>query len=292
MRSAPPPLHKRLAVIADEAAVDINRLFEVSCDAHEAGDLERAMTGYIGVLSVDPEHVGALSAASLVHLLRDEYDLAEALARRSLAIAPTMPAATTLARVHLYRRQFDEALLAYRAAVGPEPTEYGDRVWANLLFALDLHPEATPALRLAERRAFDARYCRPLSLAAAPHDNDRDPDRILRVGYVSADIRQHSAAHCFGPVLAGHNPERVETYLYDVNETPPAATDLVAPWLRGQVQHAQIVGHLEDPALAALIRHDQIDILVDLSGYSAGGRPLLYARKPAPIQLSGLGYAA
>lgn len=265
-------------------------LLEQGVKAHESGQLERALTAYQQVMGLDAENVHAMVAASMVHHEKGEQDAAEWLLRRAIQVAPTCLAYNTLGMVLLGRRQYDAAVNAYRSSISLDPTNF--TTWPNLLFTLDMHPFATNALRLAERRRFNEVYCRELTEAAPPHENDPDPERRLRVGYVSADFKQHSAANGFGPVLFGHDKAAFDVHLYDVDQSPPNADDRVAGYfqtLPGATWH-DVRGY-DDATLAATIRADEVDILVDLSGYSAGGRPLMFARKPAPIQVSGLGYA-
>lgn len=254
------------------------------------GHLGAAVDAYRQLMGLDRESAPALIAAGLVQNVEGDKAAAEWLLRRSIAVAPTVLAYNNLGHLILGRRQWDEAIACYRRSLEIDPTNA--TTWPNLLFGLDLHPWATPQLRLAERRRFDALHCRPLTDAAQPHDNDPDPERVLRVGYLSADFKQHSAAHGFGPVVGSHHPDRVELHLYDVDQSPPNPDDKVSEWFQ-TLPHGtwHDVRGLDDAALAATIRADRIDLLVDLSGYSGGGRPLALARKPAPIQVSGFGYA-
>jgi protein O-GlcNAc transferase len=252
--------------------------------------LEAALPAYQQIMGLDREHGPAMLLAGLIQHEKGDHAAAEWLLRRSIKVAPTVIAYNTLGYLLLGRRQWDEAIACYRASMAIDPTD--QTTWPNLLFALDLHPGASWQLRLAERRRFNALHAKPLTDAALPHTNDPDPDRVLRVGYVSADFKQHSALHGFGPAVFGHHPEAVEVHLYDVDQSPTNPDDKVAEEVRtrGTWTWHDVRGY-DDATLAATIRADGIDILVDLSGYSGGGRPLLFARKPAPIQVSGFGYA-
>jgi protein O-GlcNAc transferase len=266
------------------------KLLDEGFKAHERGDIERAISAYHQIMGLDRDNVGAMMGAGLLEAERGQVEAAEFLLKRALSIAPTVATYNILGHAYVKRRRFDDAIACYRASIALDPTNLS--TWPNLLFALDLHPYATNGLRKAERERFDALHCRPLTEAAAPHDNDPDPERILRVGFVSADFKQHSAAHGFGPVILGHHAGRVEVHLYDVDPSEPNEDDLVAKWFRETASSRwhDVRGH-DDATVAATIRADRMDVLVDLSGYSAGGRPLVFARKPAPVQIGGLGYA-
>ena len=252
--------------------------------------LQAAIPIYQQVMGLDREHGAAMAAVAMIQHEKGNHEAAEWLLRRSIKVAPTVAAYNTLGHLLLARRQWDEAISCYRASLIIDPTELS--TWPNILFALDLHPGATWQLRLAERRRFNAVHAKPLTDAAAPHTNDPDPDRVLKVGYVSADFKQHSAVHGFGPVVFGHHADAVEVHLYDVDQAPPNPEDRVSEEIRTRKESIwhDVRGH-DDATLATQIRADGIDILVDLSGYSGGGRPLMFARKPAPIQISGFGYA-
>src|SRR5207253_11463304 len=122
--------------------------------------------------------------------------------------------------------------------------------------------------------------------AFAAHDNPRDATRRLRIGYVSGDLRQHPVAQFMEPVLACHDRERHEIHCY--HNFP--REDAVTARLRQLTDGWQDVFHLDDAALAARIREDRIDVLIDLSGHTGHNRLPVFARKPAPVQATWLGY--
>lgn len=111
--------------------------------------------------------------------------------------------------------------------------------------------------------------------------------RPLRIGYVSADLCQHTVGLFVKDVLKAHDPERVTVFAYSAGQ--------VQDWVT-QALHAACsfrdVSAFDDRALAALIRQDEIDVLVDLSGHTAGSRLTVFAHRPAPVQVSWLGYFA
>jgi protein O-GlcNAc transferase len=118
--------------------------------------------------------------------------------------------------------------------------------------------------------------------------NDPAPNRKLRIGYVSADFRRHPVAWFMESVLRTHNRGAVEIFCYSNNRKDDATTERLKPladvW--------RPVGALDDREMAALVRADAIDILVDLSGHTVGGRLMVFRAKPAPIQCTWLGYYA
>jgi predicted O-linked N-acetylglucosamine transferase (SPINDLY family) len=111
-------------------------------------------------------------------------------------------------------------------------------------------------------------------------------DKRLRIGYVSADMRQHAAAYWFEPLLQAHSKEEVDVYCYHSS----ALADAVTSRLRKIAYQWLDCAELNDEALADQIASDQIDILVDLSGHTAGNRLPVFARRPAPVQVTWFGF--
>lgn len=266
----------------DEQPVVI--LLQQGIALYRMGDMAGAEDVFTRVLLVDPGNPHALHILGLVCLKRGDREMAEGLLDRSVRLAPHSRVLLNLGVVRQQRGDLDGAISAYREAIEREPG-YPEG-WANLLFALDMHPQATPDLLRAERAAFDSSVCAPLTALAPPHTNDRDPDRRLRVGYVSADFRTtHSASMAFG-WIADHDPAAVEVYLYS---TYPGAIPEDSPF-RARADVWSEVADLAPHELAGAIREDRIDILVDLGGVAEGGRPLTVALRPAPVQIGGWGY--
>jgi predicted O-linked N-acetylglucosamine transferase (SPINDLY family) len=108
------------------------------------------------------------------------------------------------------------------------------------------------------------------------------------VGYVSGDFYYHSAATGIAPVVLSHDPAQIEVYFYASNRI----TDAQTARFKQHVPNWRNVAAWTDEAVAAQIRADEIDILVDLGGHSASGRLLVFARRPAPVQVTAWGYAS
>jgi predicted O-linked N-acetylglucosamine transferase (SPINDLY family) len=175
-----------------------------------------------------------------------------------------------------------EAIAAFRQALRLDPQ--AEIAHNCLLNTLQFDPDTTSAELLAEhsRWAEARQQVEPLGSAAG---HDPDPDRVLRVGYLSGDFRQHVLHHFVEPVLAHHDPREVEVFAYaDV-----IAPDAVTARLRGLVPHWRSLCGLPDEAVARQVLADRIDLLVDLGGHT-GTRLGVFARRPAPVQLTWLGY--
>jgi protein O-GlcNAc transferase len=160
---------------------------------------------------------------------------------------------------------------------------------SNMIMFADLLPETTLREAYSLRRTWAHLFEAPLKRAWRPHQNDRALDRRLKVGYVGADFRQHSAAHIHGAVIRAHDPAQVAVYVYAGNTQEDEVSALIreAPALAEWVTTSR----MGDGDLAERVYKDQIDILVDVAGFTAGGRLGTFAHKPAPIQATAWGYA-
>ncbi|TYK71854.1 glycosyltransferase [Comamonas sp. Z3] len=148
------------------------------------------------------------------------------------------------------------------------------------------HTSRDPMLALQAARDWGRRFADPLTRKAKPLKvADRSPRKKLKVGYVTADFRQHSVAFFMQPVLAHHNPDNVEVHVYS-----NGPSDSTTEHMRSLVLHWLDVMEMDDEALCERIRQDEIDVLVDLSGYTQGHRLGVFARRAAPVQVTWLGY--
>jgi protein O-GlcNAc transferase len=239
------------------------------------------------VLALSPGHPDALQLLGMTFHAGGDHRMALTLLERAVAVDPYEAVFRNLAVVSLTAMELEKAIAACRHALRLAP-DY-EAAASQLIFALDLYGAMTPELLLEERRAFNDRFAAELTRSAPPHPNTRDPNRPLRVGYVSGDFHVHSAAIAFGPVLLSHDKRQVRLYLYSTR--PHAERDLLTDLFEQQADVWREVADLDDLALADQIRADRIDILVDLAAFSRHGRLMAFARKPAPIQVTGWGYA-
>lgn len=212
-------------------------------------------------------------------------DEAEVAARQAVALQPRSHMALgNLATALQMQGDMDGAIAAFRQAVAVNPDDYGNH--SNLIYTLNFHPGYDAAALFAEHRAWAARHAEPLTAVAAPHIVDRDAERRLRIGYVSAHFRHHAVAFFSEPLLAAHDREQFEIYCYADLQRP----DETSARFRAHADVWRETTALPHERLAEMIREDRIDILVDLAGHIGGNRLLAFARKPAPIQVTYLGY--
>ena len=177
-----------------------------------------------------------------------------------------------------------EAVALYRQAIA----EHGDAadLWSNLLLTMQYAEDYTQAQLFAEHLAYAQRFETPLKASWPAHPNSREPGRRLKIAYVSPDFRAHSVAFFIEPVLAHHDRGQTEVYCYCSNPS----SDQVTLRLKSLVEHWRDISAMGDGEASRQIMEDGIDILVDLAGHTAGGRLQIFARKPAPVQLTWLGY--
>src|SRR5262249_18727733 len=128
----------------------------------------------------------------------------------------------------------------------------------------------------------------PFATERSRFANPPEPGRRLRVGYVSGDFRHHSVAFFVEALVGAHDKREVEVFLF----TNDARSDAATLRLKQKADHFVPIYNLPDDLAAAQIRQHGLDVLVDLSGHTSGNRMMLFARKPAPVQLTWLGYPA
>lgn len=176
----------------------------------------------------------------------------------------------------------EAAIRHHERALELNPHSVG--IHSSHIFTLDQSGDVTLEQAYRARRAFNA----ALGVEAATgHENDRDPDRPLRVGYVSGDFRYHSAMLGWAPVILAHTRRDFELYGYS---TTVYEHDGHTARLCGALHAWRDAADWDDDRLEAQIREDRIDVLIDLSGHSVGNRLRVFARKPAPIQVTAFGY--
>jgi len=210
---------------------------------------------------------------------------AEASYRQALAIDPRFAEAlSNLGAILQEQGRLAEAQACCRQVLELKP-DFGGAHEA-LLFSLNYDPDKSAGEIFAAYREYDAVFGLPHRAAWRSHAHARDGVRRLKVGYVSPDFRQHAAMRFLEPLLANHDRGVVEVFAYAELKLEDAMTVRY----RGYAEHWIPTLGLSDDALAERIRADGIDILVDLAGHTSGNRLGVFARKPAPLSVSWLGY--
>lgn len=157
--------------------------------------------------------------------------------------------------------------------------------YSNLLLYMHYLPDIDTSEIYEESHRW-AQINAPAKLAKVNHDNDPNPERKLRIGYISPDFRTHSVSFFLEPLLDGHHRQSIEVYGYGSMEFQDHTTGR----LKAKFDHYRNIRSLDDKTAARTIEDDKIDILVDLAGHTANNRLCVMAYKPAPIQVTWLGY--
>jgi predicted O-linked N-acetylglucosamine transferase (SPINDLY family) len=174
------------------------------------------------------------------------------------------------------------AIASFRRAIELAPKVASYRL--NLLYTLQFDPAVDLQTLASEHRRFDELHAAPLRRHILPHANDRDPNRRLRIGYVSPDFRRHPVGFFIRPLLVHHDRSAFEIHCYSNVEAPDELTAACRAAADGWVD----IAAMTDEQVARKIRADGIDILIDLA--LGGGRLLVFALKPAPVQVTYLAY--
>jgi predicted O-linked N-acetylglucosamine transferase (SPINDLY family) len=181
--------------------------------------------------------------------------------------------------------QYSAAVASYRHAIELKPDFL--EAFDALLFNLAESETVDAASLFAEHCRFGEQFEAPLRSKWPQHSNERQPERCLQVGFVSGDLYLHSIANFIEPILA-HLAGQPQLVLHAYHNS--TIEDAVTQRLRGYLRHWHSVAGVPDEELAQRIQNDGIDILIDLSGHTALNRLLTFARKPAPVQVSWMGY--
>ena len=251
--------------------------------SHE-GNLDEAETEYRHAIRIRPGYVEAHNNLGNLLSRKVRFDEAIASYQRALELRPDYAEARNNLGLALKDcGRPDEAVASYRAALRLSPADAGTH--ANLILGLHYLPDITPQDIRDEHARWRSIHAR-FATKDLPHENDRSPARRLRIGYVSADFRDHVVGRTLLPVFEKHDRENFDLFCYS-GTTP---SDEIAKRFHTRATQWRETAALSDEKLAALIREDRIDILIDLALHTAGSRLGAFARKPAPVQISWLGY--
>lgn len=249
--------------------------------------LEQAAGAYRAALRLNPRYPEAHS--NLGNIFQAHGGFAQAIECYGAALRhdPDHPLAHfNLGNLFKAEGRLDEAVAHYRRAV--ELLPHHAAIHSNLLLALHYQETCSTADLAAEHHRWFERHAARLKPVAQFHSNLRDPDRRLRIGYVSRDFCDHPVGRNLLPLFAQHAPDEFEIFAYSQVPEPDALTAA----FRARSSQWREIASLSDPQLADRVRQDQIDILVDLGLHTAHHRLLAFARKPAPVQVSFAGYPA
>ncbi|MHC1696598.1 MAG: tetratricopeptide repeat protein [Geobacteraceae bacterium] len=279
----------------DEAVISFQRALELSPASpamynnlgNTLRDLRKgdeAQQVFRTALQRDPENVEAL--VNLGNGLKEAGRFEEAIStyERALLLRPEMQEAHyNLGTAFQDQCRMAEAVACFRRTLElkPDHTVAHSNLLMNLQYDSDLSPEEL----LRESCAWEDRQLAGITQMPPPA-TPRDPERRLRIGYVSGDLRRHPVGYFLDGVLASHDREHFEVFCY-ANQS---FGDDLSDRLRHNADCWHEIFGWSDTAVAELIRDDAIDVLIDLSGHTARNRLLVFGRKPAPVQATWAGY--
>ena len=279
------------------AAASFRRSLEINPDFAEAqsnlgnvlrelGDFDGAIDHCRKAIELQPGFGEAHNNLGNALKMQRKLALAAACYEQAQLLLPDEPqVALNLGIVRRETGQYEAAIASFRRAIALRPT-WGE-AWSNLLFTLSFAEEVAPRDYLAEACAFG----RMASEQARPFADwlvDRRAGVPLRIGFVSADLRTHPVGFFLESVLAHLNPARVQLFAYSTRAGEDELTQRLKPRF---AQWRSLVG-MSDEAAATTIRNDGVHILFDMSGHTDSNRLPVFAWKPAPVQVSWIGYFA
>jgi predicted O-linked N-acetylglucosamine transferase (SPINDLY family) len=249
------------------------------------GRSDDAAAWYHVALKLNPRMPNVHTALGAIHAAADRYDEAIEHFRRALEIDENFPDTRGyLAAALGDSGHVEESQVLHREVVDRNPDD--PNAHSVLLFNMPFWPNVTPKDILAEARTWNDRHAAALAAKALPHDNDRSAERRLRIGYVSPDFQTHVQSLFTIPLLQNHDHGQFEIVCYSSADRPDRLTQRI----RGYADLFREVGALSDAALSDVIRRDRVDILVDLTMHMTDRRLLVFARRPAPVQVCWLAY--
>jgi protein O-GlcNAc transferase len=283
----------------------------------QVGLADKAIEILEGMIEVNPHLSEIVFELAEFFQIIGRLDKAEACYKQHVELTPTYQAYNQLGLICRKMGRTSEAVEYFRKTVKLQPTFAGG--WNNLCMGLmeigcieesielsriividtpnvsNLHSNYLLRLHYSqsldqqaifeEHKTWGQRYA-PISMAKTSHNNMVDPDRKLRIGYISPDFAKCVTACYITVLLDSHNPDAVELYGYGNVESP----DEVTFNLQNKFDQYRDIWNVGDEAVARIIEQDKIDILVELAGHTKDNRLLVLAYKPAPIQVTYLGY--
>lgn len=252
----------------------------------EKGQLDEAITCYQKAITLNPDHIQAYHALAAALVCKWQLNEAINVNNKILQVnASDVNAYYRLGNILMTQGKLSEAEKCFKHAIQLKPDEL--KPYRFLLMLMSYYPKYSGQNIYYEHLQFAKQFEEPLHSKIFSHTNERIINRRLKIGYVSPDFLSHPVAYFIEPVLISHNRDLFELFCYSDVSSPDEVTNRIKKY---SDQWRNIVG-TSDEKVAELIRKDKIDILVDLAGHTGiVNRILLFAHKPAPVQVSWIGY--
>ncbi len=251
----------------------------------EHGKFREAEAAYRRAIAISPDHPETHNNLGNVLEAQGRLDDAAASYRRAIAIGPDYAFShNNLGNILKEQGKIGDAIACYDRALAIKP-DY-PVAHSNLLVCINYDFDLVADRSEVEAQRWNERYGLGQRPTGHDFDHDRNPDRRLRIGYVSPDFRRHSVGTFIEPLLHAHDPAVVDIFCYAELRNPDPVTNR----LQARADHWRVTVGMTDDALAQRIREDRIDILIDLAGHTSNNRLPMFAHKPAPLQVTWLGY--
>lgn len=256
--------------------------------AEQAGDYESAKECYLHILHINPKYSAAYFYIGNLFYKKSEFLDARNAYLQAIELDPDVSEVwSNLGNVEKYLGNFKEAIQCYyRGVTLQNDITQKYRQHSNLLFSMHYDKSLTPEDIFNAHLEWANNYASQYYPECHFWPNATLPNRKLRIGYLSGSFNSQIVGHFFENVLLAHNKDNYEIILYSSTANKDATTSRLAKYCEKWVD----INHLDDINSAKSIQEDRIDILVDLDGHTPNGRPLVFARKPSPIQVEWLDY--
>ena len=278
----------------EESLSALEKAYRLDPENTEAGDnlahtyidlsqLDKAESVFEALLKNHPERAETWSNLGAVYNAQGKISDAISCYRKAQRLRPGEAFAfENLGAALSSLGSYDEAISCYKDGLKIKPGNH--RARSNYLLTLNYLPGISQEDIFMEHQQWEPALNRHILLQ--PVSNVRDPERRLKIAYISPDMRTHSVANFLEPLLAAHNSDRVETVCYSSVPHPDETTIR----LQNLAHRWRDISRLSDEKIVKMIRDDGIDILVDLAGHTACNHLAVFLHKPAPIQITWLGY--
>lgn len=247
--------------------------------------VEEAIAALERLVELQPTSAKAHRDLGAAYIRADRFDDAVVSLQRALELRPRFADAfASLGDAFHLQGRVEEAINCYRQTLALRPS--ATSAHSNLLLNLNYQRKNDAQTLFAEHLKWAKAHASPLTAEILRHENSPSAERQIRVGYVSGDFRRHAVGSFIEPILANRDPAAFHIICYSDVLRPDDATERLSAMADGW----RDIRGLTDIDVCDMIRHDQIDILVDLAGHTASNRLCVFARKPAPVQITYLGY--
>jgi protein O-GlcNAc transferase len=260
--------------------------YNLALTLQSIGHQDDAVVYFRSAISLKP-NLPTTAYAKLATALRELEQIDESLSVwiRAVELDPNSAEAHAgVGNLLLEQGRIDEALASLRR--GLELNAGDQALHSRIVSVLGLHPDSDSGAILAEAIRWRERHAGAFVDGRRLHANERDPDRRLRLGYLSPDLRHHTHAFFLLPLFRNHDRRAVEVFAYSLTDRPDEFTERI----RATVDEFRDVSRLDDRDLIESIRRDAIDVLVDVSMHLNGNRLRALAARPAPVQVVWLAY--